>query len=138
MKRFFLIIALLAAGMAAQAQQNFPRDITISWTNASEYEDVLVNGVPEPGGPIEAGDLDAVRIEIYRQNEAVPVFTATIPDTGEGAAQTEVFSQAIPRPGTYRIEGYSIVVGGAESDASESAFKKYTGKPRTIVNVTIQ
>jgi hypothetical protein len=131
-------LVFLTGCAASQAQQNFPRDITISWTNASEYEDVIINGVPESGGPIEAGDLEFVRIEIYRQSDTVPVLTATIPDTGEGAAQTELFAGAIPKPGTYRIEGYSIVIGGAESDASESLFKKYTGKPRTITSVTIQ
>jgi len=78
-----------------------------------------------------------VRIEIYRQSDTIPVLTATIPDTGEGAAQSELFAEAIPKPGTYRIEGYSIVIGGAESDASVPLFQKYTGKPRTITSVTI-
>jgi len=94
--------------------------------------------VLEPGGPIEAGDLDAIRIEIFRNNDAVPVFTATVPDTGEGLAQSEIFIAAIPRPGTYRIEGYAIVVGGVESDPSIPLFKKYTGKPRSIVIVTVE
>jgi hypothetical protein len=138
MKHILFAVVLLVFCGIVQAQQNFPRDIAISWTNASEYEDVIINGVPESGGPIEAGDLEFVRIEIYRQSDVVPVLTATIPDTGEGAAQTEIFVGAIPRPGTYRIEGYSIVIDGVESDASVPMFKKYTGKPRTITSVIIQ
>lgn len=132
------MIGLLALAANAHAQQDFPRDINVSWTNADSYVDtVLADGTVLPGGLIEPGDLENVRIEIYRQNDTVPVFTATIPDTGEGASQSELFAFAIPQPGTYRIEGYSIVIGGVESDASVPAFRKYTGKPRSIRNVTI-
>jgi hypothetical protein len=124
-----LCVPLTLVSGLAQAQQDFPKDITVSWTNPEMYVD---------GTVIETGDLDAIRIEIYRQNDTVPTFTATVPDNGEGAAQSQVFAAAIPNPGTYRIEGYAIVVGGEESDASESAFKKYTGKPRAITFVTVE
>ena len=127
MKRLF-IIALLFTASSAFAQQDFPKDLTVSWTNPSLYTDDT---------PIEVGDLDSIRIEVYRQNDLIPVFTATVPDTGEGAAQSELFLDAIPKPGTYRIEGYAIVVGGVESDPSIPAFKKYTGKPRKITFVTV-
>ena len=129
MKRLFLIVVLLSACGVSQAQQDFPRDITVSWTNPDSYVD---------GTLIEVGDLEFIRIEIYRQNDIVPVFTATIPDSGEGAAQSELFTAAIPKPGTYRIEGYAIVIGGIESDTSESLFKKYVGKPRSIILRTIE
>ena len=129
MKRLFLIVVLLSACGVSQAQQDFPRDITVSWTNPDSYVD---------GTLIEVGDLEFIRIEIYRHNDIVPVFTATIPDNGEGADQSELFAAAIPKPGTYRIEGYAIVIGGIESDASESAFKKYVGKPRSIILRTIE
>jgi hypothetical protein len=122
-------LLLLAFSSAVFAQQDYPREITVSWTNADAYVD---------GTLIEPGDLEMVRIEIYRQNDLVPAFTATIPVTGEGALQSEVFANAIPQPGTYRIEGYSIVVGGIESDASVPAFKKYVGKPRSITNITLE
>lgn len=130
MKRSIIIAVVLSAlsVSCAFAQQDFPKDLTVSWTNPSEYTDSTL---------IEAGDLDAIRIEVYRQNDTTPVFTATIPDTGEGLTQSELFLAAIPQPGTYRIEGYAIVVGGVESDVSESAFKKYTGKPRKITFVTV-
>jgi hypothetical protein len=129
MKAILITLALLLFSVTANAQQDYPRPITVSWTNPSLYVD---------GSTIEAGDLDNIRIEIYRQNDTIPVFTATIPDNGEGAAQSELFADAIPQPGTYRIEGYAIVVGGAESDPSIPAFKKYTGKPRSITLVTVE
>lgn len=125
----YLIILLVLFPVLSFAQQDFPRDITISWQNADSYVD---------GTLIEAGDLEAVRIEIYRHNDTTPAFTATVPDNGEGAEQTEVFTGAIPQPGTYRVEGYSIVIGGIESDPSEPLFKKYVGKPRSIVLRTIE
>jgi hypothetical protein len=122
-------VLLLALSPAVFAQQDFPRDITVTWLNADLYVD---------GTTIEAGDLEMVRIEIYRHNDIVPAFTATIPATGEGLSQSEIFAGAIPQPGTYRIEGYSIVVGGIESDTSVPAFKKYVGKPRSITNITVE
>ncbi len=118
MKRFWLLI--LFAAPFAYAQQDYPRDITLSWTNADSYVD---------GTPIEAGDLTGVRIECFRQNETVPIVTGTFPPTGEGAVQTETFAGSIPQPGTYTCYGYSIVIGGIESDPSSPAQKKYVGKP---------
>lgn len=137
MKKLFAFLLLLSAPVFAQ--QDFPQDITVGWDNPFEYVDtVLDDGTVVLGGLIEPGDLDAIRIEIYRQNDTVPVMTATIPDTGEGLSQLETFAKAIPRPGTYRIEGYAIVIGGIESDVSMPAFGKYRGKPKSIVIVTIE
>ena len=123
MKMLLVVFALLFSAHSF-AQQNFPKDITITWTNPSEYTDSSL---------IEPGDLDSIRIEIFRNNNTTPVFTATVPDSGEGLEQTELFGAAIPQPGTYRIEGYAIVVGGVESDPSIPLFKKYTGKPRSVI-----
>lgn len=120
MKRYFIALLLLTASVCSFAQQDYPRDITLSWTNASLYTD---------GTAIEAGDLTGTRIECFRQNETVPMLTGTFVPTGEGAPQTETFAAAIPQPGTYTCFGYSIVIGGIESDASSPAQKKYTGKP---------
>lgn len=123
-----LAVLLIFLSLSANAQQDYPRDITVTWDNPTEYTD---------GSLIEAGDLDAIRIEIYRQNDTVPAFTATVPDTGEGLTQVEVFTGAIPQPGTYRIEGYAIV-DNIESDPSIPLFKKYTGKPRSITLITVE
>ena len=124
--KFLAVLILLVSPSAFGA--DFPRDADVCWNNPTQYTD---------GSLIEAGDLEFIRIEIYRQNDTVPVFTGTIPDTGEGANQCELFTGAIPGPGTYRIEGYAIV-GLLESDPSIPLFKKYTGKPRTIVLKTFE
>ncbi len=127
MKILFLLLLLIP--FAVNAQQDYPRDIDVSWTNPDSYVDDTA---------IEAGDLENIRVEIYRQNDTVPAFTATIPATGEGTVQAEVFALAIPRPGTYRLEAYAIVLGGIESDPSIPLFKKYVGKPRRVILRTFE
>ena len=127
--RIMIALALICLSGSAFAQQDFPKDVLVEWTNPSTYVD---------DSPIEAGDLDSIRVEIYRHNDTVPVFTVTVPDTGEGAPQLENLVSAIPQPGTYRIEAYAIVVGGVESDPSEPLFKKYTGKPRKVILRTFE
>jgi hypothetical protein len=127
MKQILFVTLLLLSSMA-NAQQEYPRDITLSWTNASQYTD---------GTDIEAGDLTGTRIECFRQNDTVPMLTGTFVPTGEGVPQTETFVGSIPQPGTYTCYGYSIVIGGIESDASAPAQKKYVGKPRAPTAWTI-
>lgn len=119
MRGILVLLAVLWAG-SASAQQGYPRDITLSWTNPTQYVD---------GSLIEAGDLESIRVECFRSNDTVATFVSTVPDTGEGAAQSETFTGVIPGPGTYNCLAYAIVVGGAESDPSNQASKKYTGKP---------
>jgi hypothetical protein len=122
MKKLLLILLLFP--MAALAQQDYPRDITLNWTNADQYED---------GTAIDAGDLTEVRVECFRNNDLDPTFTATVPVTGEGAAQSEVFTGVILNPGTYSCVAFSIIFDGTESVASAPVFKKYTGKPKSPV-----
>ena len=116
----YLTLLLLLVGSTAFAQQAYPRDITLSWTNASQYTD---------GSTIEVGDLDSGRGECFRNNDPIATFTATVPDTGEGLPQSETFVGVIPGPGTYNCVAYSIVIDGTESDPSNTATKKYIGKP---------
>jgi hypothetical protein len=125
MRSIILVVGLLLSGLAF-AQQDYPRDLTLSWTNASTYEPLSGQTV---GAPIEPGDLTGVRIECFRQNDSVALFTATIPAEGEGLPQSALFAGVIPQPGTYVCYGYSIVISGAESVASNAATKKFTGKP---------
>jgi hypothetical protein len=113
----------------ASAQQDYPRDITLSWTNADSYTD---------GTAIQAGDLTGTSIECFRQNDTAPMLTGTFVPTGEGEPQTETFTGAIPNPGTYTCYGYSIVIGGIESDPSNPAQKKYVGKPLPPTAWTIE
>lgn len=115
-----ITIALLLLSSTALGQQNYPRDITLSWVNPSEYVD---------GSLIEAGDLDSIRVECFRASDTVPTFTSTVADSGEGAPQAETFTGVIPQPGTYTCVAYAIVVDGTESDPSNTALRKYIGKP---------
>lgn len=118
---------LLVMCSVVNAQQDYPRDMPLSWTNASEYIDDT---------PIEAGDLTGVKVDCYRQNETVPILSAVVPATGEGLPQAEVFVGAIPKPGTYRCEAFSVVIGDIYSDASIPTFKKYVGKPKRVTGFT--
>ena len=114
------LLALLLVPVACLAG-SFPADITLEWTNTDQYTDLT---------PIESGDLTSVRIECFRHSDPVtPSFSATVPVTGEGLFQSETFTGAITQPGTYTCFGYSIVADLDESDASNSAVKKYIGKP---------
>lgn len=121
--RLITAILLLGATSVAYGQQDYPRDITLEWVNASQYVD---------GTDIEAGDLTGVKVDCYRQNDTVPMLSAIVPATGEGAAQVETYVGAIPNPGTYRCEAFSIVIGDIYSDASDPTFKKYVGKPKRV------
>ena len=118
--------ALFVFGTANAA--TFPADLTLSWTNASQYTD---------GTQIEAGDLFEVRIDCYRHDDpTTPVLSERRAVTGEGLSQSETYVAAIPRPGTYTCYGFSIVVDGTESDPSNGASKKYIGKPTPPVIVS--
>ena len=129
MEKLLIVLAFLFAATSAFAQQDYPRPLTLSWTNADSYTD---------GTPIEPSDLTGVRIECFRQNETVPVFNATIPALGEGLPQSETIDGAIPQPGTYTCYGYSVIFDGTESVASNPAMRKYTGKPNPPATFTFQ
>mgnify|MGYP001820329325 CR=1 FL=1 len=120
----FKYLVLLALGLAysadVSAQQDYPRDITLDWVNPSQYVD---------GSTIELGDLDSIRVECTRNGDVAPVFVSTVPDTGEGSPQVETFVGVIPQPGTYTCVAFAIVVDGTESDPSNTASRKYIGKP---------
>lgn len=114
----YLILALILSSPAWAA--DYPRDITLSWTNASTYVDNTL---------IEAGDLTEVRIDCFRQGDGSLTFSTNVPVTGVGLPQTETFAQLIPQPGTYLCYGYSVMYEGTESDASNEARQKFIGKP---------
>ena len=124
MKKLLAAIILLGLSTSVFGQQDYPRDITLSWTNASQYED---------GSLIEAGDLTSVRVECFRNSDTAPSFTAAVPVTGEGIAQTFDFIGVIPNPGQYSCIAYSIIFDGTESIASNAVLRKYTGKPKPPV-----
>lgn len=127
--RMLVGLAMVITGGTIHAQApDYPRDITLTWTNPSQYVD---------GSPIEAGDLESIRIECANQAQpTVLVVNETFPDNGEGAQQSNTWVGVIPNPGNYICYGWAIVVGGISSDASNPATKKYVGTPLPPVILT--
>lgn len=123
-----ILASLLLLYTAGALAADYPRDITLSWVNPSEYED---------NTPILAGELTSARIECFRNNDTVPVLERTFAVTGVGLPQAETMVGVIPSPGTYTCYGYAVVVDGTESVASNAATKKYIGKPKPLT-ITIE
>jgi hypothetical protein len=118
-----LIAALLPMAVWAAA---FPQNLTLSWTNASQYTD---------GTDIDPVDLTGVRILCTRTNDGEVLINTTLVPTGVGLAQQEVFTDVITRAGTVECVGFTVVSDGTESDPSGTAIKKYIGKPQPPENV---
>jgi hypothetical protein len=119
MKRFWTTIALLLLALPVIAQQNYPRDLTLTYDQPTHYTD---------GTVIEAGELVSNRFNCARQDGTVVVDESRPVTVAPGSTQSEVFGGVIPQPGTYTCYAYASTVD-AESDASNAAFKKFTGKP---------
>lgn len=115
--------------VGAQAQQDYPRDLTASWTNPSEYIDATL---------IQDGDLRGTRIQCERHDgtividEEVPI-GSNLP----GDPQSFVFVGAIPQPGTYTCLSYAVTIDSIFSDASNPATRRFTGKPLPPSNLTL-
>lgn len=123
-----LVILILLFSSAAFAQQDYPRTLTLTLTQPTLYED---------GTTIEPGELVNNRYNCARQDGTV-ILNETRPVTVDpGQVQSETFVGVIPQPGTYTCYAYAATAD-AESDASNPAFKKYTGKPLPPNSVEIQ
>jgi len=128
MKRFCLLPLLLVFSNAYAA--DYPRDLTLSWVNPSAYED---------GTPLLPGELVSVRLECVRGSDPTPVINVTLPAGTIGAQQSEALVGAIPIPGTYACWGYAIPIDAdQESVASNTASKKFTGKPLPLTTFTVE
>lgn len=127
--KMILGLLMVITGGALHAQDSsYPRDITLSWTNPSQYED---------GSNIAAGDLDSVRFECSNNTTpSVLVVDASLPDNGEGAQQSNTWVDVIPAPGTYTCYAWAKVVTGAESQPSSPANKQFFGTPLPPVILT--
>jgi hypothetical protein len=124
-----VLLYLTAVTSMAQSNNSYPRDIVLSWTNASLYTDDT---------PIEVGDLTGVKVDCYRGTATVPTLSTIVVPTGKGMAQTQTFVGAIPNSGTYRCEAFSIVIGDIYSLASNSVSKKYVGTPKSITTLKFE
>ena len=119
-----IIIFLLPCVVAAQ--QDYPRDLTLSWTNPSEYEN---------GDPILEGDLRAILATCWRNNdpntlvveEEVPINPVV------GSEQTHTFVGSISQPGTYLCVAYAVTSTDIYSDPSNTKAFRFIGKPKPVI-----
>ena len=120
-------ILLLLLSSIAYGQQNYPLDVTLCWTNPTEYTDNSL---------IQDGDIASVRITGARHDGTALPDQSVVSDA-PGLRQCATFTGVIPQPGTYSFFAYAITVDSISSDASNQADKKYTGKPKPITVLTV-
>jgi len=114
-------IAFLLLGSITLAQSpSYPRDVTLCWTHPTLYEDSTT---------IQDGDIAHTRITGTRHSGETIVDTTSAMTVLPGAVQCQTLVGAIPQPGTYTFLAYTVTVDAISSDASNSADKKFTGKP---------
>ncbi len=132
----FTALILLGSLTISLAQSpSYPRNVTVCWTHPTHYE-------LEPGETVAAeiqdGDLAHTRIVGNRHSGEI-VLDENVPMQGlPGSQQCQTFVGAIPNSGTYNFVGYSVTIEDISSDASNSAEKKYTGKPQVATGVVAQ
>jgi hypothetical protein len=122
--KYLLYLLVFVGGpfLIAQIQDpNFPRDITLTWTNPTEYVD---------GTLIEVGDLAGTKIVCARQDGTVAIDELVPITAGPGGVEGKAFLDLIPKPGRYTCNAFAITVEDFSSDASNDSVKKYTGKPK--------
>ena len=125
------VLMYLFAALSVAQDASFPRDLTLQWTNASEYTDSTA---------IAAGDLTGVRLECSNNlTPTVLIVNQTVVPTGEGTVQEEIFVGVVPTAGEYTCYGWSIVADGSESGPSNASTKKVLGTPLPpfIMNITV-
>lgn len=132
MKKLFrlLVAAVLFGSLTIQAQApDYPRNAILCWTHPTLYED---------GTTIEDGDLRGTHVHGERQNLLV-ILDQEVPMQGlPGSTQCQTFVGIIPQPGTYTFTAFAITVDDISSDASNTAIKKYTGKPNPPNGLGVQ
>jgi hypothetical protein len=126
--KYIVSILLLVISFSANAQQNYPRDITLTLTQPTLYTD---------GTTIEPGELVNNRYNCARNDGTVVLNETRSVKVDPGAQQSETFVGVIPQPGTYTCYAFAATAD-EESDASAPAFKKYTGKPTPPVQFTFE
>ncbi|MHA2047655.1 MAG: hypothetical protein ACW99G_22975 [Candidatus Thorarchaeota archaeon] len=124
------LIAFLLLGSITFAQSpSYPRDAILCWTHPTLYED---------GTTIQDGDLAHTRVTGIRHSGET-VVDQNIPMVGlPGAQQCQTLVGVIPQPGTYTFVAYSVTVDDISSDPSNTAAKKYTGKPNPPEGLGVQ
>lgn len=124
MKKTWIFLAVILTAPVL-AQSTYPRDITLSWNHPTLYVD---------GSDIQPGDLKGTKIVCSRHDGSVAI-NFEVPNVGNpGDAQSYTFVGGILQPGTYTCNAFAVTVDDEQSDASNDAFIKYTGKPNPPEN----
>lgn len=113
--------AVLFAATAVQAQQAYPRDLSLTLTQPTLYDDDTA---------IDTGDLRGALINCWRQNDAVNlIVNAEVAAPNAGGVYPLIFPNVIQQPGTYLCVAFAVTVDDVYSDMSNTVDRKYTGKP---------
>lgn len=122
MKTLIIGLLLLLVSMPVSAQQDYPRDITLSWL----WPTLNVDGTV-----IQEGDLRGGDAVCFRNNDfSVPIFDLqTLITVPLGARETMTFFNSIPKPGIYQCFVTAVTVQGISSDFSDEFPARFTGKP---------
>lgn len=120
-KQLILAATVLAVLVPANAQQSYPRDLTLSWTQPTTYVD---------GSLIGAGELRGTLLTCWRQNDPnTMVIDEEVAAPNAGGSYEHTFLESINQPGTYLCVAYAVTVDDLYSDMSNTVDRKYTGKP---------
>lgn len=122
-------VAALFTAVAVYAQQDYPRDLTLSWSQPTQYVD---------GTTIGAGELRGALATCWRHNSPNDfIVDEEVPAPNAGGQYSYTFVGVVPGPGTYVCGMFAVTVDDIYSDMSNTVDRKYTGKPLPPQNVTI-
>ena len=128
MKKFMILLLGLLAFGTVSAQQAYPRDITLRWTNPSTYVG---------GEAILEGDLRGIVASCIRQDNTIAFDTEIAINPVVGSTQEHTFAGSIPQPGSYTCAVFAVTVDNVEGDPSNLVIQKYTGKPERITDLVV-
>ena len=118
-----LYVVLLAAPVFAQ---EFPRDLTLTWTNPDQNTD---------GSAISDGELDTFTARCIDGGGAVVVDVTQPITAGPGGGERLALDDVIPGPGEYTCSVYITNVDNVSSDPAEVT--RGYNQPGPVRNLTI-
>ena len=125
MKKVFLFLVICLLATEANAQQDYPRDITLTFRWPTTY----VSGELIQPGDLRGGDAICFR----NQDLNAPTFDLPMDILVPlGEKQSVLFPSVIPKPGNYSCFVTAVTVDDISSDLSNEARRRFTGKPLPI------
>lgn len=118
---FGILLVIVLCASVANAQQDYPRDISMLLTQPTEYTD---------GTTIQAGELRGALVNCWRNNDTANlIINEEVAAPNAGGTYPLTFTAVIPQPGTYQCVAFTSTVDGIYSDVSNLIDRRYTGKP---------